>query len=79
MLRCAASPRLYGIAANLARAPMMRGSFQLYDSRQLGRGLQDHRELAHAIALRDAAAARAVMEAHLRLSYLAVTTAPTQG
>ncbi|NEW77412.1 GntR family transcriptional regulator [Streptomyces rhizosphaericus] len=76
VLQCAASPRLYSIAANLARAPMMLGSFQLYNSHQLGRSLQDHRELTNAIALRDAAAARAVMEAHLRLSYLALTAAP---
>ncbi|MGD6755906.1 GntR family transcriptional regulator [Streptomyces sp. BH105] len=77
VLQCAASPRLYSIAVNLARAPMMLGSFQLYSDRQLTRSLQDHRELVNAIGRRDAAAARAIMEAHLRLSYLALT-APSE-
>ncbi|MGD6741397.1 GntR family transcriptional regulator [Streptomyces sp. BH106] len=73
VLECAASPRLYNIAANLTRAPLMLGSFQFYDDLQLQRSLQDHRQLVTAIAAHDSATARAVMEAHLRLSYMALT------
>lgn len=76
ILQSAASPRLYNIAINLARAPLMLGSFQLYEDHQLTRSLQDHRELLNAIAQRDGGTARAVMEAHLRLSYLALTSTP---
>lgn len=72
ILRSAASPRLYGIAANLAQAPLMNGSFQLYGDHQLRRSLGEHRELAAAIEAQDAQAARAVMEAHLRLAYRAL-------
>jgi DNA-binding FadR family transcriptional regulator len=51
----------------------MLGSFQFYDDLQLQRSLQDHRQLITAIAAHDGATARAVMEAHLRLSYMALT------
>lgn len=69
MLEAAATSRLYNIAANLARAPLMAGSFQFYDDQQLHRSLREHRELVDAIAAHDADAARAGMEAHLRLAY----------
>jgi DNA-binding GntR family transcriptional regulator len=76
LLQCAASPRLYNITANLTRAPLMLGSFQLYDDQQLRRSLQDHRQLITAIEAQDSATARAVMEAHLRLSYLTLISQP---
>jgi DNA-binding GntR family transcriptional regulator len=69
ILESSASPRLYNITANLTRAPLMVGSFQFYDDHQLKRSLNEHRELVGAIEASDAAAARAIMEAHLRLSY----------
>jgi len=69
ILESAASPRLFHITANLTRAPLMVGSFQFYDDHQLKRSLDEHRALVSAIEAADAAAARAVMEAHLRVSY----------
>jgi DNA-binding GntR family transcriptional regulator len=69
ILESSASPRLYNITANLTRVPLMAGSFQFYDDRQLKRSLDEHRELVSAIEASDSAAARAIMEAHLRLSY----------
>jgi DNA-binding GntR family transcriptional regulator len=69
VLESSASPRLYNITANLTRAPLMVGSFQFYDDRQLKRSLDEHRDLVEAIEVGDPAGARAVMEAHLRSSY----------
>ncbi|MDA3626095.1 GntR family transcriptional regulator [Saccharopolyspora oryzae] len=74
VLESAASPRLYSIAANLTRAPLMVGSFQFYSDEQLFRSLREHRDLVAAIEARDAASARAVMEAHLRQAYRTMTT-----
>ncbi|WP_243789009.1 GntR family transcriptional regulator [Saccharopolyspora gloriosae] len=73
-LQAAASPRLYNITATLTRAPLMTGSFQFYGDDQLRRSLREHRDLVDAIAHRDAPAAHAVMEAHLRLAYRTMLT-----
>jgi DNA-binding GntR family transcriptional regulator len=69
VLESSASPRLYSITANLTRAPLMVGSFHFYNDYQLRRSLGEHRDLVGAIEASDSAAARAIMEAHLRLSY----------
>jgi len=69
ILEASASPRLYNIAANLAQAPLVIGSFQFYSDYQLKRSLDEHRDLVAAIDASDSAAARAIMEAHLRQSY----------
>ena len=69
MLESSASPRLYSITANLTSAPLMVGSFHFYNGHQLQRSLGGHRDLVGAIEAHDSAAARAIMEAHLRLSY----------
>lgn len=74
ILRAAASPRLYAITTTLTRAPLMMGSFQFYGDEQLRRSLREHRDLVRAIEHRDPAAARAVMEAHLRLAYRTMLT-----
>jgi DNA-binding GntR family transcriptional regulator len=69
VLESSSSPRLYSITANLTRAPLMVGSFHFYNDRQLKRSLSEHRDLVEAVDAHDSATARAVMEAHLRLSY----------
>jgi DNA-binding GntR family transcriptional regulator len=74
VLESSSSPRLYSITANLTRAPLMVDSFHFDNDHQLKRSLSEHRDLAGAIDARDSAAARAVMEAHLRLSYRTMLT-----
>jgi len=69
ILESSASPRLYNITSNLTQAPLLIGSFHFYNDHQLKRSLDEHRELVGAIEASDAAAARAIMEAHLRMSY----------
>lgn len=73
VLRAAASPRLFNIAKDLANVPLMHSSFQYYEDADIARSLSDHRALAEAIARGNAEHAHAIMEAHLRSSYAAVS------
>lgn len=73
ILEAAASPRLFNIGKDLAMAPLMSGSFQYYSPEELTRSLQDHRMMVHAITRHDTPGARALMEAHLRAAYAALT------
>lgn len=72
ILEAAASPRLFTIAKDLVRAPLMMGSFQYYDDRQLRRSLDDHRIILDAITNQDRDRARVLMESHLRNAYAAL-------
>lgn len=72
ILQTASAPRLYAIAKDLALAPMMMGSFQFYDDRQLERSLDDHRMILDAIEHHEPERARILMDGHLRNSYAAL-------
>lgn len=72
ILESASAPRLYSITKDLARAPMMMGSFQYYDDHQLQRSLDDHRMILDAIEHREPERARILMDGHLRNAYAAL-------
>ena len=69
ILEVARSPRLFNICKNLTMAPLMSGSFHAYDDPNLHRSLSDHRAILTSITLQDAESARAMMAAHLRITY----------
>jgi len=69
ILQVARSPRLFNICKNLTLAPLMSGSFQAYDEHHLHRSLWDHRAILTSIRLQDEESARAMMAAHLRITY----------
>jgi len=69
ILEAAASPRLFTIAKDLVRAPLMSGAFEKYTPAELTRSLQDHRLMVEAITRRDGPSVRALMEAHIRIAY----------
>lgn len=72
-LSAASSQRVVSALSALAHVPLVYQVFHAYDSVALRRSLSDHSEFLLACEARDPVWARAIMEAHLRGGYAALT------